>query len=251
MIVYHGFPLGVGEPLYDSLCRGRAVMVSFGSNAKNRELKIALASAASVTLDNGAYTIWRRGKGGIDLEAYYPWVGAALEHPSLAWFIAPDSIDGDEADNDKLLKTVPPSLRRHTVPVWHLHESFDRLKALLDAYPTVAFGSSGPYARPKSPAWWRRMKDAWERVPPLARIHGLRMADPEIGARVPLASCDSTTAGRHASKGIKFPQPFRGCRPETRVRAYMEYFETACVPPKNFSGASECSNALQDEVPWA
>ena len=43
----------------------------------------------------------------------------------------------------------------------------------------------------------------------------------------------------------------RGCRPETRVRAYMEYFETACVPPKNFAGASERHNAVQEEVPWA
>lgn len=169
----------------------------------------------------------------------------------VAFGPAPDSIDGDEADNDALLKTVPGSLRRHVVPVWHLHESFGRLKALLDLYPTVAFGSSGPFARPKSPAWWGRMEDAWRHVPPLARIHGLRMADPEIGARVPLASCDSSTAGRHANKGIKFPQPFRGCRPETRVRAYMEYFETACVPPKNFAGASERHNAVQEEVPWA
>ena len=61
--------------------------------------------------------------------------------PRLRLGTHPDVIDGDEASNDELLLAWPKELRG--VPVWHLHESLERLQRLASEWPTVAFGSSG------------------------------------------------------------------------------------------------------------
>ena len=87
------------------------------------------------------------------------------------------------------------------VPVWHLHESLDRLDLLANAYSLVALGSSGEYASPDSPKWWARMAEVMECVcidgQPVTKLHGLRMLDPTILAHLPLASADSTNVARN------------------------------------------------------
>jgi hypothetical protein len=58
----------------------------------------------------------------------------------------PDVIDGTEDDNDALLASWPADIRG--VPVYHLHESLDRLDFLCTRWPTVALGSSGQWPTP-------------------------------------------------------------------------------------------------------
>jgi hypothetical protein len=85
---------------------------------------------------------------------------------------------------------------RNSVPVWHLHEKLERLSYLARAYPRVALGSSGAFATVGSPQWWARMDEVRpvvtdEQGRPTVRLHGLRMLNPSIFGRIPLASADS------------------------------------------------------------
>lgn len=228
MIVYHGMPTGLDQHGEAKVFRGRHLMVSFAtSNAGDLERYAGLG--ADVVLDNGAFSEWKRGLP-LDLEGFLRWAERAVELPSVAWFVAPDSITGGEEENDDMLYSVPRHLRPWAVPVWHLHESLHRLKRLCDEYPRVALGGSGEYSRPATASWWRRIAEAFAVVPKTTRIHGLRMASPEIVARCPFASVDSTTAGRHANLGAKYEGPLANCRPETRVRAYCEHLEAGSAP---------------------
>ena len=55
-------------------------------------------------------------------------------------------------------------LPRHLgVPVWHMHESAERLRRLGEAWQRIAIGSSGRYSTPGTAGWWQRMGQAMER----------------------------------------------------------------------------------------
>jgi hypothetical protein len=61
----------------------------------------------------------------------------------------PDVIDGTEEENDRLSSWLFNHNRdvwRRCAPVWHMHESIDRLKYQCLARERVCIGSSGQYA---------------------------------------------------------------------------------------------------------
>ncbi|MBQ1761966.1 MAG: hypothetical protein IIZ92_03580 [Aquincola sp.] len=152
----------------------------------------------SFVLDNGAFSVWKRG-GVLDVAGFTRWTDEWHRHPGFEWALIPDDIEGDEADNDALLRDWPAHLHASGVPVWHLHESIGRLQRLCRDWQTVALGSSGQWATPGTAAWWSRMSEAMNAVcdkqgRPMARLHGLRMLDPYIFTKLPLASADSTNA---------------------------------------------------------
>lgn len=196
MIPYHGTPI-TPESVAAEVLKGRHAFVSFRHPG---QLGIALEVCQSVALDNGAFSAWRAGEPVTDWAEFYAWAGDLLRHPSVDWAIIPDVIDGTEADNDALLAEWPHG--RAGVPVWHLHESLDRLARLAADWPRVALGSSGQWSDPGSRAWWDRMAEALPVVcdgegRPLVRLHGLRMLDPEVFTRIPFASADSTNVARN------------------------------------------------------
>lgn len=196
VIHYHGTP--VGGPKQDAarFLMGRHALVPFSYPC---DLPIALEACQSIVLDNGAFTHWKKG-GDVDVPAYREWVASAVGHPALDWCLIPDKIDGNEQDNDDLeARWLDFGLAVESVPVWHLHESLDRLARLMGSFRTVALGSSGQWATPGTSAWWDRMAEAMAVAcdtegRPRVRLHGLRMLDPEVFTRLPLASADSTNA---------------------------------------------------------
>jgi hypothetical protein len=114
--------------------------------------------------------------------------------------LIPDVIDGDEKANDDLIQAWPFGLRG--VPIWHYGESLERLSRLCDQWPRVALGSSGEWPIPGTASWWRRTDAAMTAACdsdgyPKTKLHGLRMLNPEIFTRMPLASADSCNAGRN------------------------------------------------------
>lgn len=177
--------------------RGRHGLVSFAYPA---QATLVAAVCQSFVFDNGAFTHWKRGRA-VDYDRYYLWVDDWIRHPGFDWALIPDVIDGSEAANDALLGDWPFGVT-FGVPVWHLHESITRLRRLTAHWPRVAFGSSGRYSTPGSGAWWERMGEAMRAicdpsgVPP-CKLHGLRMLNPAIFTRLPLASADSTNVARN------------------------------------------------------
>lgn len=175
---------------------GRHAIVSY---AYPEPIAVAAEICQSVILDNGAFTAWKNGTRH-DFDGYADWCRHWLRHPCVDWCIIPDKIDGTEQDNDWLIEkwTLP---RAMSVPVWHLHESLDRLKRLME-FPRIALGSSGVYADPGSNDWWHRISEAMTVLCdqdgfPKVKLHGLRMLNPGIFSKLPLSSADSSMVARN------------------------------------------------------
>ena len=197
MIRFHGGPI-TPEPAAIAAWRGAHAMISF---ANPQQAALAFAVADSVALDNGAWPFFSGGGGPIDVSAYLDFVDQWRRHPSFAWALIPDKIDGEEEENDELIRTWPygPHVG---VPVWHMHESLEKLACLIERFPRVAIGSSGDWVHIGTMRWWARMAEAMEAAcdkdgRPKTKLHGLRQMDPEVFSIVPYASVDSTNVARN------------------------------------------------------
>lgn len=197
MIPYYGLPITPEVAAYQAVRAGHA----FVSFAHPGQLSVAVELCQSFALDNGAFPAWRSGEPITDWRPFYAWAGPILRFPSCDFAVIPDVIDGSEADNDALVAEWPFG-RHRGAPVWHLHESFDRLGRLASEWPRVCLGSSGEFSRVGSPEWHARMAIAMAVIcdvdgVPITRLHGLRMLDTRVFSRYPFASADSTTIGRN------------------------------------------------------
>lgn len=191
---YHGTPI---TPL-TALRRleGRLFCVSY---ARPEQVKHVHAIGQSVMLDNGAFSMWRRGKP-TDWPGYYRWTEKWLV-VQTTWAVIPDVIDGSEDENDALIDEWPHGDRG--VPVWHLNESLSRLLQLALVWPMICFGSSGEYGRVGTQKWHDRIAQAFDIITiggvPVTRVHMLRgMA--QAGGRYPFYSLDSTDVARNHNR---------------------------------------------------
>lgn len=141
--------------------------------------------------------MWRQGKT-TDWPGYYRWADEWLVFLTT-WAVIPDVIDGSEEDNDALIEEWPFGDRG--APVWHMHESLDRLVALSSSWPRVCVGSSGQYAAVGDLKWHVRMHQAMDALCPdggksptwLHMLRGLAVS------RAPyiFSSADSTNIARN------------------------------------------------------
>jgi len=194
-IHYHGTPITPNGELLS--LAGANFCVSF---ARPDQVETCHRIGQSVMLDNGAFSVWKRGHEP-DWKGYYAFCDKWFGYPTT-WAVIPDVIVGDERENDKLLKQWPFGDRG--APVWHMHESLTRLLGLIREYPRVCIGSSGQYAEVMSPAWQHRMDEVWRwigkwgpgRTPNIHMLRGLQL----VRERWPFASVDSTDIARNHSR---------------------------------------------------
>lgn len=203
---------------------GKHAMVSY---EHPEQLEVAAEICQSVVLDNGAFSAWKQKKI-YDFTGYADWAAKWVRHPAVDWCVIPDVIDGTEDDNDRLLAdwALPAAV---SVPVWHLHESLERLARLL-AYPRIALGSSGEYAVVGDERWWKRIADAMriicdEHGVPKSKLHGLRMLDPTIFSKLPLSSADSCNVARNVGIDVKWQGPYTPPSRYSRAVVLMERIE--------------------------
>lgn len=197
MIHYHGLPI-TPETAAEIVLRSGHGFVSF---AEPRNLALAAEVCQSFAVDNGAFTAWKRGKSVTDWSAFYAWAAQCKMIPACDFAVVPDVIDGSESDNDSLLSEWPFP-KWFGAPVWHMHESLDRLERLASSWPRVCIGSSGEFATIGTAAWWGQIARAMRVIcnddgQPLVRLHGLRMLNPDIFSKLPFASADSTNIARN------------------------------------------------------
>jgi hypothetical protein len=221
MIHYHGTPITGPDWPHLQLAR-RHAMVSF---AAPQQIEVIADICQSFTLDNGAFSAWTRGEP-LDVDGFREWSGIWSKHPACDWFLIPDVIDGDEAENDAMLD----GWGLMGVPVWHLHESLGRLERLCNDFPRVAFGSSGDFATVGNRKWWVRMAQAMEACcdsdgVPITKLHGLRMLDPEIFSRLPFASADSTNVARNIGIDSAWRGTYTPASKSMRAAVLMERIE--------------------------
>ena len=229
MIHYHGTPVGGTRKDAARFLSGRHALVPF---KRQDDLGVALEVCQSIVLDNSAFSYWKSGQGKVPFFEYHAWVQSLAGHPALDWCLIPDKIDGDEQDNVELVtRWLKSGSKVESVPVWHLHESIDWLVYLAKRFYRVALGSSGQWATPGNESWWRRINEAMAAITvngkPMCKLHGLRMLDPQIFTRLPIASADSTNASVNSGSISRFGAyvpPTAGQRSEiiaSRIEAHQ------------------------------
>jgi len=162
---------------------------------------VAIEVCQSFAIDNGAFSAWKSGNPITDWTEFYDWALNLKKVPSCDFAVIPDVIDGNEAENDALLKDCPLPYW-FGAPVWHLHESLERLEQLANTYVRVCFGSSGEFSTIGTHKWRSRMGQVMRIIcddmgRPSCKLHGLRMLDPNIFTKLPFSSADSTNIGRN------------------------------------------------------
>lgn len=210
MIHYHGTPCGATREDVARFLSGRHALIPW---VRPEDIGTAAEVCQSFCLDNGAFTAWKQGTPITDWSGYFRWADEWLHHPGCDFAIIPDVIDGDEAANKMLIAKwhhkVGSKVQFRGAPVFHLHESLDHLRWMTDHYDRVCLGSSGQWSTPGTRGWWERIAELMavccdENGRPKGRLHGLRMLDPAIFHRLPLASADSTNAVRNSSSYSRF-----------------------------------------------
>lgn len=221
MIRYHGGPITPEAAAIRAWKDGHA----FISFANQQQLELAFEKAGEVAIDNGAYSLWKAGRGKIDVPAYVAFIEHWRMHPAFGWCVIPDVIDGDEEENDMLVAEWPLD-RALSVPVWHMHESLDRLERLANRFPKVAIGSSGEFRVLRTNRWWTRIADAMEVVTvngyPRVKLHGLRQMDPTIFSVIPYASVDSCGMGVNIGRDKNWTGSYTPTNKETRATVYRD-----------------------------
>lgn len=173
-----------------------------------------------------------RGAPVTDWSRYYAWIQELHRYPQFDFAVIPDVIDGDEAANDALLAEWPWQDKLHIgAPVWHMHESLDRLLRLAMRYPRICIGSSGEFSTVGDNKWYLRMAEVMDTVcdregRPICKLHGLRMLDPDVFSRFPLSSADSTNIARNIGIDSKWRGPYTPPTKESRARLIRERIES-------------------------
>lgn len=221
---FHGTPVwGSAGDVHRIAVSGAGAFVSY---VRPDQIAASLNFAAAVGIDNGAFSAWMRGLV-INWCEFYEWLLGYYHHPKVAFFVIPDVVEGGESDNDALIRQVPRMFREKTAPVWHLHESIDRLVELCREWPQVCVGSSGEYAVIRTERWHRRMQEAFETIyckyTFQIRVHGLRMLDGRVMGNYPLATADSTNLACNVPKfNSKYPELTRAIREAEYSRGLSE-----------------------------
>lgn len=175
-------------------------------------------AAEKVAIDNGAFSYFNKER--IDRAIwteFYRWLMRYYHHEKMNFFVIPDVIAGGEEENDRLIRELPTMFREKAAPVWHLHESLERLVRLCEEWPRVCFGSSGQYAVIRTKLWHQRMTEAFTEIyikrQFLTKIHGLRMLDGRVLGNYPLDTADSTNLACNVPKTeMKYPELTRAIR---------------------------------------
>lgn len=230
MIHYHGLPI-TPETAAAVVLQGGHGFISF---ADPRNLALAADVCQSFAIDNGAFGAWTKGKPITDWAAYYAWAADAKRIPSCDFAVIPDVIDGSETDNDSLIAEWPLG-RFFGAPVWHMHESLDRLERLASNWSRVCVGSSGEFATVGSALWWGRISQAMDVVcddigRPMVRLHGLRMLNPAVFTQLPFASADSTNIGRNVGIDSAWKGTYTPPTKEARAAVMRARIESQNAP---------------------
>jgi hypothetical protein len=246
VIHYHGLPITPMTAAAAAIGIGHA----FVSHRYRDQIGLVLEVCQSFAVDNGAFSAWKSGKPITDWSEYYEWVAEFHRYPSFDFAVIPDVIDGDEDANDALINEWPwlKHAKHIGAPVWHMHESLSRFERLALEFPRVCIGSSGKFATVGDSIWWTRMGEAMNVVcdkhgRPICKLHGLRMLDPDVFKRLPLASADSTNIAQNIGIDSKWKGTYLPPNKETRamiLRSRIESFNSISFWEKQ---ATQCEFA--------
>lgn len=249
MIHYHGLPITPSAAAVMAIRVGHA----FVSYAHSDQLNLAVDQCQSFAIDNGAFSAWKSGNPIRDWSGFYEWATMCHKFPSCDFAVIPDDIDGTEEDNDALVNEWPLP-KWFGAPVWHMHESLERLYRLATSFPMICLGSSKEYAVVGTVSWWRRMTEVLKVVcnsdgVPFVRLHGLRMLDCKVFTKLPLRSADSTNIGRNIGIDKNWNGTYTPPNKETRALVLRNRIESWNSPVRCDFSIQELNNS-QGLLQW-
>ena len=202
MIKYHGTPL-TPKSVFNQALLNRDCLIPF---TRKDDLKKAFKICRRIIIDNGAFTVWRKGID-IDWNDYYNWIDGIYD--DITNFFIPDVIDGTEEENNQLVANYLKKRLfnnfdkdKKGIPVWHIDESLHRLSMMMDSFDYIAIGSAGEFRKLDTEKWHKRMNDAMAIIcdkngVPKVKIHMLRCLNPKIFTQYPFYSGDSTSLAQN------------------------------------------------------
>ena len=115
--------------------------------------------------------------------------------------------------------------------VWHINESIERLRRLSREWPRVCIGSSGEWDVSTPRRFLGRATQAIGAIcdgdnRPVCKLHGLRMLNPAIFSKLPLASADSTNVARNIGIDSSWKGTYQPRSKETRAVILTERIES-------------------------
>ena len=229
MIHFHGAPCPGDMDQQIKFFTKRDVLMSY-AHRKNEGLLFGVCR--TFVLDNGAFSLWKGGED-VDWNDFYDWVDQWRNHPRFEFFFIPDVIGGSDEENQELMEQCP--FPDHiSVPVYHLGESFRRLSEMVERYPRIAIGSTQGFEL-KTMRFFNEMRKIFEVIcdqegVPQAKVHGLRMLDPEIVEKFPFSSCDSATASIKSMFDKEWKHRFWPQSKAGRAALVADYLERAQSP---------------------
>ena len=203
MIHYHGSPLSGSTDQQTEFYRNRHVLLSWATFCPNHVPITEVCS--SFCIDNGAYSFWGKNIP-VQWQDFYNFLDKWIHHPRFDFFLIPDVIDGAPQLNDDLVHIC--RYPEHGVPIFHVGEPLERLEKFLEkGFKRIAIGTTKGYEL-KSLNFWNEMRKIFDFIcvdgVPQAKVHGLRMLDPEIVEAFPFSSGDSTTATMEATFDVNW-----------------------------------------------
>lgn len=206
------------------------------SFAHQSQLSVAVDASQSFAIDNGAFSAWKNGNPIADWSEFYEWAEMCKRIPSCDFAVIPDVIDGSEGKNDELILEWPLP-KWFGAPVWHMHESLERLERLAADFHRVCIGSSAEFAIVGSSIWWGRISQAMRVIcnddgEPMVKLHGLRMLNPEIFKHLPFSSADSTNIGRNIGIDAKWTGSYTPPTKESRAQLMRDRIEAFNAPSR-------------------
>lgn len=249
--ILHGLPL-TPKHLLEQLA-GRSFCVSFAAPAQLDRAIELVDPEGMLMLDNGAFSVWRSGRGRVDRDAFFAWANVAQARCPIAVAVIPDVIGGGEEENWlEAAYAVRGNLSRYTdrlMFVWHMNDSIDQLVRACRLFNFVAIGSCAEYDIQKHrEAYLERLRHASAAIDSVEQLHGRRpwihlmRATAMIATAIRFDSCDSTNIARNHCRTRGQPEHVRGMaeRIAAPVRAAAAIAKAGLAyPTSNFADPAE------------
>ena len=229
MIHYHGSPLSGSTDQQTEFYRNRHVLLSWATFCPNHVPITEVCS--SFCIDNGAYSFWGKNIP-VQWQDFYNFLDKWIHHPRFDFFLIPDVIDGAPQLNDDLIHIC--RYPEHGVPIFHVGEPLERLEKFLEkGFKRIAIGTTKGYEL-KSLNFWNEMRKIFDFIcvdgVPQAKVHGLRMLDPEIVEKFPFSSCDSAGACIISVYNNEWNYPYAPITKAGRAALYADKIERTQSP---------------------
>jgi hypothetical protein len=215
---------------------GASFCVSFADPRQVEDAIRLVGEDGIVLLDNGAFTIWRKGSGRIDRVAFWKWANEIQARSRQAIAVVPDVIGGTEEENREEIELALGGLARfpaRTMGIYHLNESLDQANYVADRFHYFGIGSSGDFdVQTRRAAFRARVINLCQaarlRLPGQARAHHIHLmrglgAATEVSGLI--SSADSTNVARNHCRYRGAVDHVRGFA--DRVEGRIQRFEEA------------------------